>query len=462
MPAFIVNPINGTAATAFQPSDVSGILTKFAQEIITGSSIIQKYPMFERTVEQWGAIIGDIRVPPATRQAVDPNTTAICGPYYFQNDAVYYDTWQEDFYPSEYRRVELSKVFNGEMAFNDFIQRVLQRNIEGFRADVNAAITNAFCTSSVSSSGTYKSLIGYSGAASTLATSISGGVGWLNGSRTELLDSPTWDDLFSEIGHIARDMTFTNLDYIGRANDSAGPNVASKNTVGFGNEMTDLIICMPEKLYSYADMSYIQRLENLIGLNKLPEIVLYDGSISYTGGEGFAVIIMDRRVLNHVTRYQEVLNNDIACRASTQLILHVNHMYKYMPYYKAFAIVTPMPESSTSTAGIRAGLYTSPSSTAYPISVADSAYRIRTTVNKIEDNVDSTEAYVNNINATFGTTLNRIEGAANRIEDEVIDRIPANSIGNIESSVSTLANIHDDTQNIATHVASIDNKTPGT
>lgn len=355
MPAFIVNPINGTAASAFQPSDVSGILTKFAQEIITGSSIIQKYPMFERTVEQWGAIIGDIRVPPAARQEVDPNTTAICGPYYFQNDAVYYDTWQEDFYPSEYRRVELSKVFNGEMAFNDFIQRVLQRNIEGFRADVNAAITNALCTGEAVN---FKSLIRYARTAGTLAASISSGSGWLNASRTEVLDSPTWDDLFSEIGHIARDMTFSNLDYIGKANDSSGqPTVASKNTIGFGNEMSDLIICMPEKLYSYADMSYIQRLENLIGLNKLPEIVLYDGSISYTGGEGFAVIIMDRRVLNHVTRYQEVLNNDIACRASTQLILHVNHMYKYMPYYKAFAIVTPMPESSTSTAGIRSALY---------------------------------------------------------------------------------------------------------
>lgn len=422
MPAFIVNPINGTAATAFQPSDVSGILTKFAQEIITGSSIIQKYPMFERTVEQWGGILGDIRVPPAARQAVDPNTTAICGPYYFQNDAVYYDTWQEDFYPSEYRRVELSKVFNGEMAFNDFIQRVLQRNIEGFRADVNAAITNALCTSSASSSGTYKSLIGYSAAASTLATSISGGVGWLNGSRTELLDSPTWDDLFSEIGHIARDMTFSNTDYIGRANDSTGkPNVASENTIGFGNEMSDLIICMPEKLYSYADMSYIQRLENLIGLNKLPEIVLYDGSISYSGGEGFAVIIMDKRVLNHVTRYQEVLNNDIACRASTQLILHVNHLYKYMPYYKAFAIVTPMPESSTSTVGIRGALYSSNG-----VSVAQNAFNA----------------------ASYTNTLSQ--------------KIPENSIGNIESSVSRLTNIYDDTQNIATHVASIDNKTPET
>ena len=393
MPAFIVSPIDGTSATAFQPSDVSGILTKFAQEIITGSSITQKYPMFERTVEQWGGILSDIRVPPAARQAVNPNTTAICGPYYFQNDAVYYDTWQEDFYPSEYRRVDLSKVFNGEMAFNDFIQRVLQRNIEGFRADVNAAITNALCTSNASSSGTYKSLIGYAGAASTLATSISGGAGWLNDSRTELLDSPTWDDLFSEIGHIARDMTFTNLDYIGRANYSAdAPSVASKNTIGFGNEMTDLIICMPEKLYSYADMTYIQRLENLIGLNKLPEIVLYDGSVPYTGGEGFAVIIMDKRVLNHVTRYQEVLNNDIACRASTQLILHVNHMYKYMPYYKAFAIVTPMPESSTSTAGIRAALY-SPTG----ISVGRNVGDITTYTNRTATATSNTTTAVINI-----------------------------------------------------------------
>lgn len=407
MPAFIVNPINGTAATAFQPSDVSGILTKFAQEIITGASITQKYPMFERTVEQWGGILGDIRVPPAARQAVDPNTTAICGPYYFQNDAVYYDTWQEDFYPSEYRRVELSKVFNGEMAFNDFIQRVLQRNIEGFRADVNAAIANALCSQQNSGGASPDRLVGFNASASSLSKSISQSSGWLNTDRTEVLDSPTWDDLFSEIGHIARDMTFVNLDYIGSADSGTGAsNVASKNTIGFGNELSDLIICMPEKLYSYADMSYIQRLENLIGLNKLPEIVLYDGSISYTGGKGFAVIIMDKRVLNHVTRYQEVLNNDIACRASTQLILHVNHLYKYMPYYKAFAIVTPMPESSTSTAGIRTAMF-SPTGQSVGTSAANTS----------------------------------------------------NATGQINSK---LGNMYDDTQKIATHITSIDNKMPET
>ena len=424
MPAFIVNPINGTAATAFQPSDVSGILTKFAQEIITGSSITQKYPMFERTVEQWGGILGDIRVPPAARQAVDSNTTAICGPYYFQNDAVYYDTWQEDSYPSEYRRVDLSKVFSGEMAFNDFLQRVLQRNIEGFRADVNAAIVNALCSPQINPSATPNRLIGYNSTSTTLSTAITNSRGWLNVARTEVLDSPTWDDLFSEIGHIARDMTFSNLDYIGKANDSSGePTVSSKNTVGFGNEMSDLIICMPEKLYSYADMSYIQRLENLIGYNKLPEIVLYDGSIKYTGGEGFAVIIMDRRVLNHVTRYQEVLNNDIACRASTQLILHVNHMYKYMPYYKAFAIVTPMPESSTSTAGIRSALYD-----ANGISVGRYTANIAATSSSISTDVDSIK---DDANLSYNA-LNIIT-----------NRIPANSIANIE-----------------THVESIDTKTP--
>lgn len=449
MPAFIVNPINGTAASAFQPSDVSGILTKFAQEIITGSSIIQRYPMFERTVEQWGAILGDIRVPPAARQAVDPNTTEICGPYYFQNDAVYYDTWQEDFYPSEYRRVDLSKVFNGEMAFNDFIQRVLQRNIEGFRADVNAAITNALCASG----GAYKSLIAYSAAAATLAASISAGSGWLNATRTEVLDSPTWDDLFSEIGHIARDMTFTNLDYIGVANGSGTtPNVASKNTIGFGNEMTDLIICMPEKLYSYADMSYIQRLENLIGLNKLPEIVLYDGSINYSGGEGFAVIIMDRRVLNHVTRYQEVLNSDIACRASTQLILHVNHMYKYMPYYKAFAIVTPMPESSTSTRNIAAALYTSQTLSRIPISVADSAYRARTALNSIDDNVDTLEASVNGANQALNLLNTKVPGNLATEIDSIYQ-----DVGDTATAAIT---IQQDVAAIKTSTASIDSKTP--
>lgn len=453
MPAFIVNPINGTAATAFQPSDVSGILTKFAQEIITGASIIQKYPMFERTVEQWGGILGDIRVPPAARQAVDPNTTAICGPYYFQNDAVYYDTWQEDFYPSEYRRVELSKVFNGEMAFNDFIQRVLQRNIEGFRADVNAAIVNALCSQQNQSGAIPARLIGYNNTSTTLSAAITNSSGWLNDDRTEVLDSPTWDDLFSEIGHIARDMTFSNLDYIGKARSTdPNPTVASKNTIGFGNEMTDLIICMPEKLYSYADMSYIQRLENLIGLNKLPEIVLYDGSISYTGGEGFAVIIMDKRVLNHVTRYQEVLNNDIACRASTQLILHVNHMYKYMPYYKAFAIVTPMPESSTSTRNIAAALYTSQTLSRIPISVADSAYRARTALNSIDDNVDTLEASVNGANQALNLLNTKVPGNLATEIDSIYQ-----DVGDTATAAIT---IQQDVAAIKTSTASIDSKTP--
>ena len=103
------------------------------------------------------------------------------------------------------------------------------------------------------------------------------------------------------------------------------------------------------------------------------------------------------------------------------------------------------------------------------MSVADSAYRIRSTVTQIENNVDSTESLVNNINLTFGSTLNSIQATANRIEDDLVSPTgqsigasaanTSNSTGQISSK---MANVVSDVAAIKTSTASIDNKTPGT
>lgn len=412
----LIIPINGQTASAFSPDDVHGLIYKFAEEIYTGADIEVQYPEFERTVQEWGGILGDVRVPPATGYAIQDNTTSICGPYYFDVDALYYQTWDDKIYWSEYRTDMLERVFNGQTDFNIFMSHVLQRNVEGWRADINKSIESTLVKEA--KTGSPETLVAYDSSAATLASAItnSGMYGWLNDkstgiSRIKVLEKPTWEQLYSEIAAKSLDMTRTNLTYIGVSNGGT----ASKNTIGFGNRMSDLIIMIPDELYAYADVTYIQTLERLSGLDKLPQIKSYNGKITLSNGiTGYPVIIMDKRVLNHITRKQRAVENYVACRDSQQIGLFKSDMVRYLPYYKAYAIVTPMPESSTSTAGIRNALYTSATQTVSPISVADTAYRIRTAVDTIDDNVDSTEAYVNNINFTFGSTLNSIQANTSR------------------------------------------------
>ena len=409
----LIIPINGQTASAFSPDDVHGLIYKFAEEIYTGADIEVQYPEFERTVQEWGGILGDVRVPPATGYAIQDNTTSICGPYYFDVDALYYQTWDDKIYWSEYRTDMLERVFNGQTDFNIFMSHVLQRNVEGWRADINKSIESALVKEATT--GSPETLVAYDSSAATLDTAImnSAVYGWLKStSRIEVLENPTWEKLYSEIAAKSLDMTRTNLSYIGKSAGSGADSVGSKNTIGFGNRMSDLIIMIPDELYAYADVTYIQTLERLSGLDKLPQIKPYKGKITLTNGiTGYPVIIMDKRVLNHITRKQRAVENYVACRDSQQIGLFKSDMVRYLPYYKAFAIVTPMPESSTSTVGIRTALYSGSG-----VSVGQNVSAIRTSTGSIDS------------------------------------KIPIDSIGNI----------YDDTQKIATHVASIDNKTPGT
>lgn len=398
----LIIPINGQTASAFSPDDVHGLIYKFAEEIYTGADIEVQYPEFERTVQEWGGILGDVRVPPATGYAIQDNTTSICGPYYFDVDALYYQTWDDKIYWSEYRTDMLERVFNGQTDFNIFMSHVLQRNVEGWRADINKSIESALVKEGASGPAVQKTLIAYGAESTTLANAISGDApyGWLNNtSRIEVLENPTWEKLYSEIAAKSLDMTRTNLTYIGK---SAGES-ASKNTIGFGNRMSDLIIMIPDELYAYADVTYIQTLERLSGLDKLPQIKPYNGKIALTNGvTGYPVIIMDKRVLNHITRKQRAVENYVACRDSQQIGLFKSDMVCYLPYYKAYAIVTPMPESSTSTVGIRSALYSSTgisvgqnvgNVTTYTSRTADATTQTASAASNIQDQVTNIASY---------------------------------------------------------------------
>ena len=91
----IVNPVNGQSASAFDAGDVSGMLVRFANQTIAGADIPVQYPEFERTVDEYGSILADVRIPAPEGYEPNPDTTDICGPYYFNVDASYAQPWKQ-------------------------------------------------------------------------------------------------------------------------------------------------------------------------------------------------------------------------------------------------------------------------------------------------------------------------------------------------------------------------------
>lgn len=347
--AVIVNPVNGQSASAFDAGDVSGMLVRFANQTIAGADIPVQYPEFERTVEEYGSILADVRIPAPQGYEPNPDTTDICGPYYFNVDASYSQPWKQAQYAMEFRRVDLTKAVGDQGAFNDLLSRIMNATREGYQAEVNAAMEDAFLLKTNDSS-IPRALINYRGSSTNINNALTTvGKGWLNTtSRYKVLDAPTWDDIVTEIRNTVDDMRRANSNYLGKTEDG----VASKAGVnGYGARIEDLVVLMPYWLYNRMDTAYLQTLIRLQSVEAFPPIIKYGGRIVLTPTGGatsyyYPIIIMDRRVLLHVVRHMEYVSEDVRCRWSTVYQLNVEHGIKYCPWYKAYAIVTPMPTAN--------------------------------------------------------------------------------------------------------------------
>lgn len=341
--AVITLPTTGEKVNAFTPEEVIGLVAKEAQSIITGADITLKYPQFETTVPEWGGYIEEARIPAAESETVDPNTTAICGPYYFKADARYFDDFTEKRYASEIRRTDVMKVLRGEMDFGDLVAQVVRRNVEGFRKDTNAGMRRAFSAdASDVSTEAMRPLLTTDAEAISVATSLSdpeykGVLVDTDGTvRYEVLAdvnaaATTFEAIYAEIAKIVTDMEFDNSTY------TVGSNV-------YGARRDDLCIVMPHVFAAKAGVEYMQKLYNMVELGKLPEIILTDGLVWEYDQHGTpryaaAILIMDKRTVRHVTRVEEVEEpHYIHCRRSYQYILNVEDMIKILPFYKAWAI----------------------------------------------------------------------------------------------------------------------------
>ena len=352
--AVIVNPVNGQSASAFDAGDVAGMLVRFANQTIAGADIPVQYPEFERTVDEYGSILADVRVPAPKGYEPNPDTTDICGPYYFNVDASYSEPWKQAQYAMEFRRVDLTKAVGDQAAFNDLLARIMNATREGYQAETNRSMERAFL---MDTNEDVEALVKYTPAQNTIAAAISNAAaGWLNTtSRVEVLDTPTWDDIVTEVRNVIDDMLRANTNYLGKTKDNVGTK-ATEN--GYGARIDDLVVLMPYWLYNRMDTAYLQTLIRLQSVEAFPSIIKYGGRIELNNGTlGYPIIIMDRRVLLHVVRHMEYVSEDVRCRWSTVYQLNVEHGIKYCPWYKAYAIVTPMPTannaSQTNVADIR-------------------------------------------------------------------------------------------------------------
>lgn len=342
--AVIINPVNGQNAAAFDADDVSGLLVRFANQLISGADIPLLYPEFERTVAEYGAILADVRIPAPEGHEPDPETTKICGPYYFDFDAVYNQPWEQAQYAMEFRRVDLTRAVSDQSAFNDLLSRIMNATREGYQAETNRAMECAFLGGTAALMPT---LVSYAPGASTLSGAISmAGTGWLNNTdRIEVFETATWDDIVTEIRNIVDDMLRANTIYLGKSANNVGTKATAN---GYGASIDNLVVLMPYWLYNRMDTAYLQTLIRLQSVEAFPQVIKYGGRMTFSTDlqPAYPIIIMDKRVLAHVVRHMEYVSEDVRCRWSTVYQLNVEHGIKYCPYYKAFALVTPMPTAN--------------------------------------------------------------------------------------------------------------------
>lgn len=355
----ITSPVTGKSVDALGIKDVMGLLYEDLVKLIADADIQLDFEELDRSYGEWGGIIREARVAAAQSHSVDPNATAICGPYYFNLDSAYYDDWTEKVFSSEVRRIDLSKVVEGETEYADLLSRIVNRNVQGYRDEANMEIEKAMAQrDDVGSALTVPSLVSIDnhGANPVLmpfdatdpdapvgsylfktklrASVVGGSINGSTGAITGLVRS-NYAAILSEILYRAKNMTRANNSYTESSNR-------------YGASRDDLVIYVSDSFMAGMDIKYIQTLFNTNGLDKLPEIRTYQGiTVDATGLD--VALILDKRTLNHVTRYFEASVGDIICRKSTMFDLHVEEMVKYVPFYKAWAVIFALPDASTPT-----------------------------------------------------------------------------------------------------------------
>lgn len=327
---------NGTNTVPTSTEDATGLALKYAEMYIDGAAISRHYGDFDKTVDQYGAILESVRIPATVSTPVNRNSTTVPAPQYPVPKVRYFNGWTERQYVKTIPDDQLEKTVGNADEFARLTATIINSNAEGERMEADENYKGLFSTYGYAGDG-LPTLIATSGNPSAINVG-----GYLSGENShELLTDLTRDNfyekVYTEIKRVAEDMTFNNSIY----------------SDGFtaGAKMEDLRLILPTKFTSGASVQFLSRLYNLSEIGELPKIIKTDGcydpneytdELPGTKGVGIAIII-DVRAIGRVKRPDRSEAYRPPLKWRTDFATKVEDMYYYLPSYKAYAILFGFP-----------------------------------------------------------------------------------------------------------------------
>ena len=332
----ITTPNNGQTTVPTSTESATGLALKYAEMYIDGAAISRHYGDFDKSVDQYGAILESVRIPATASGAVDRNSTTVPAPQYPAPKVRYFSNWTEKQYVKSIPDDQLEKTVGNADEFARLTATIINSNAEGERMEADAGYKQMFLKVGeqgenlpylVTTSGT-------PGAGATVG-------GFLADNRqlehlTGLTAENFYEKVYTAIKRVSEDMTFNNSTY----------------SDGFtaGAKMEDLRLILPTKFTSGASVQFLTKLENLSAIGELPKIIKTDGCFDPTvydeapGTAGIGVaLIVDVRAIGRVKRPDRAEAYRPPLKWRTDFATKVEDMYYYLPSYKAYAILFDIP-----------------------------------------------------------------------------------------------------------------------
>lgn len=335
----ITIPTNGSTTVPNSTEATTGLALKYAEMYIDGAAISRHYGDFDKTVDQYGAILESVRIPATDSTAVDRDSTTVPAPKYATPKVRYFKNWTEKQYVKSIPDDQLEKTVGDADEFARLTATIINSNAEGERMEADAAYKQMFLKVGVTGDN-LPYLVTTSG--QTSGALIGGYL--VDNSQYKYLTGLTtenfYEKVYSEIKNVAEDMTFNNSIY--------------SDSFTAGAKMEDLRLILPTKFTSGASVQFLSRLYNLSEIGELPKIIKTDGcydSTEYEGGPDSAsvagigvALIVDVRAIGRVKRPDRTEAYRPPLKWRTDFATKVEDMYYYLPSYKAYAILFDFPE----------------------------------------------------------------------------------------------------------------------
>lgn len=333
--AIFVDPTNGQATPISSVETVSGLVKTLTQFLYTGAEVKNRYAIFDKTPQEYGAICESVRVPAVASIAVNAQQTTHNVPNYPNYAKRYFSGETKRQYHVNISYERLKRVVDGKDSVENLTALTINSTNEGEKLEANKNYIRLFASIDKRGGQDENVIIG-----TTLDDSDDREVyGFLKQTaqdQFEVFENATFKDIMEWIKSISKDMTFENSIY--------------SNGFECGADMSDLVLIMPHKLLASMDVRYLADVRNLEKIGDIPQIVeadLPDSIVEYDADKGEAIfgyyiIIADRRALGRVVldRHTEIY----PCESDTRdHVTYVTDEFYFDPNFKCYALITNKP-----------------------------------------------------------------------------------------------------------------------